>query len=297
MSRRWDSFDRKFLYGFYCLATTGDSIRINMKTNKLTMFLNMAENEYAKLNKANAVGIRIGDKNIYLTNATKDVNKRGTALTFKKYLKEQGVTVKNGYTAFRRALNRKCPELERVYYAHENNLFVVLDMTTAEHLNDNPELFVIELNSKSDFEIYTTARAVEFNRKDRFTTELVPAGNYNAKSKTQKVVEAVIENQDKLNSIKNIEIEMENESLKQENKKLSDVVVELESKNDNDNATISDLKSIVEATSNEVAELRDSINSRDNEVANLRYDVAKLRADIENNFFTEEMFEAFRARV
>ncbi|GAB7224775.1 hypothetical protein VoSk93_39940 [Vibrio owensii] len=253
-----------------------------MNTIKLTMFLNMVENEYAKLNKSNAIGVKVGNQNIYLTNATKDVNKRGTALTFKKYLKEQGITEKNGYTAFRRALNRKTPDLERVYYGHDNNLFVVLDMSSAEHLSDNPELFLIELNSKSDFEIYTTARSVEFNSKGRFVTELLPAGNYNAKSKTQRVVEAVIENRDKLNSIKNIEMEMENESLKQENKKLSDVVVELNSKNADSNATISDLQNVVEATSNEVNDLK--------------YDLAKLRADIENEFFTEELFEAFKAK-
>lgn len=248
----------------------------DLKEAKVFMFLNLAENHYAPLNKSNAAAVTIETETetkfkIYLNHATKSVNDRGQAIPFNKYLVSQGIT-RDSHNGFYKQLSRKLPTIQDCYYGHTefdtHHIFVIVDICpNAEHA---PELFVVQLFKNNKTKIYTPKRAVSFNIKNLFASKLIPATTYDKKSRDNRIIEAT-ENKTKdiMNEklmperAKHLETEIENGELKMTIKSLQ---AELRMRDEKECATIKDLK-----------DLKDTVDVFESEIEALKAEIEKLK--------------------
>ncbi|EIC9815203.1 hypothetical protein LA020_002898 [Vibrio alginolyticus] len=227
----------------------------------VTLHLNNADNTYSKMNKANCAACTIQTNetklNVYLNHATKGANERGQAVPFSHYLKQLSI-VKTSHGAFRKDLNRKLPTLDELYYGHTEttlyHVFVVLDMTLLALGTGEAQLFVIVLSKtdSKDFGVFTPRRMIRFNQQDKFGSKLIKAPMFDKKSREEKIIQAAKKEEAIEHCNEKFELEMENEMLKQK-------LAELQSRDQEQVAKISDLTEVVQAVSTELEELKASI--------------------------------------
>ncbi|MFA0330732.1 hypothetical protein AB4526_16905 [Vibrio cyclitrophicus] len=239
----------------------------DLKEAKVFMFLNLAENHYAPLNKSNAAAVTIETDtkfNIYLNHATKSVNERGQATPFNKYLVSQGIT-RDSHNGFYKQVSRKLPTIQDCYYGHAefdtHHIFVVVEVCPSGKYA--PELFVVQLFKNNKTKIYTPQRQVSFNTKHIFASKLIPATTYDKKTRDDRIIEAT-ENKTKdiMNEklmperVKHLETEIENGELKMTIKNLQ---AELRMRDEKECATIKDLKNTVNVFESEIEALKAEI--------------------------------------
>ncbi|MFA0543058.1 hypothetical protein [Vibrio sp. 10N.222.52.B7] len=236
----------------------------DLKEAKVFMFLNLAENHYAPLNKSNCAAVTIETDTkfkIYLNHATKSVNQRGQAIPFNKYLTSQGIT-RDSHNGFYKQISRKLPTIQDCYYGHTefdtHHIFVIVDICpNGEH---TPELFVVQLFKNNKTRIYTPKRAVSFNSKDQFASKLILATTYDRKTRDDRIIEAA-ENKTKIimneklmpERAKHLETEIENGELKMT---IENLQAELKQRDEKESATIKDLKNTVSVFETEINALK-----------------------------------------
>ncbi|EKB7278238.1 hypothetical protein OOY67_000669 [Vibrio parahaemolyticus] len=236
----------------------------DLKDAKVFMFLNLAENHYAPLNKSNAAAVTIETDTkfkIYLNHATKSVNDRGQAIPFNKYLVSQGIT-RDSHNGFYKQISRKLPTIQDCYYGHTefdtHHIFVVVEVCPSGEYA--PELFVVQLFKNNRTKIYTPQRQVSFNSKDIFASKLIPAATYDKKSRESRIIETTTKEvknimNEKLTAerTKHLQTEIENGELKMTIKNLQS---ELRKRDEKSSATIKDLKTTVDVFALEIESLK-----------------------------------------